>query len=158
MRLTPAQTKAAQAAETDEVFIILVEIHHPNFPTPFYMTENTETIVHGGNDYVSWPFKLILSYDDGEKLPEVFLTIANVDLELVRIIRETVEPPTMVIKMVTASEPDAVSLHLSGLTLRDVDYDAQLITWVLHADSLADSRYPADTISLASGYLGLFRS
>jgi len=157
MSLSPLAKAAAQAPETDQVFLILVEIAHPTWGTPFYMVDNTVDIVSKGKTYTAWPFELTLGADTGDTLPEINLIIGNVDRSLVEIIRATVEPPTMAVSLVLAAAPDVADVYISGLTLRDVDYDALKITWTLYAESLADQRFPAETISLSSGYNGLFR-
>ena len=157
MSLSPLAKAAAQAPESDEVFLVLIEISHPNWATPFYMVDNTVEIVSKGKTYIPWPFELVLGDDNGETLPEVSLIIDNVDPALVEIIRTTQDPPSMSISVVLASAPDVLEVFISGLTLRNVEFDAMKITWTLYAESLADQRFPADTISLSSGYNGLFR-
>lgn len=157
-KLLSAQAKvAAQARETDEVFLVLIEIMHTDWATPFYMVDNTENITSLGNEHIAWPFELTLGDDDGERLPEVKLVIDNVDRQLVEIIRTTREPPVLKVKLVLASQPDVVEVEISDLTLNNVEYDAFTVTWTLLAESLADTRFPSHNISLASGYLGLFR-
>jgi len=155
--LSPLAVNAAQAPESGEVFLVMLEISHPTWVTPFYMVDNTVNVTSEGHEYIAWPFDLILGADDGERLPEVKLIIDNVDRKLVEIIRTTVDAPQMAIKLVLASQPDIVEVYISGLTLRDVEFDAFKITWTLYSESLSDQRFPADNITLASGYLGLFR-
>ncbi len=155
--LSPLAVNAAQAPESGEVFLVMLEISHSSWTTPFYMVDNTVDVISEGKTYIAWPFDLILGDDDGQRLPEVKLIIDNVDRKLVEIIRTTVDPPQMAVKLVLASQPDVVEVYISGLTLRDVDFNALQITWTLYAESLADQRCPADNISLATGYHGLFR-
>jgi hypothetical protein len=155
--LSPRAIKSAQALESDDPWLVLLEIAHPTWATPFRMVDNTVDVVSNGDTYIAWPFDLVMGDDDGEHLPEIKLTIDNVDRALVEIIRTTVNPPVMAIQIVLASQIDTVEVLIRDLTLREVEYDAQTITWTLYAESLADQRYPADTISLSSGYLGLFR-
>jgi len=147
----------AQAPESGDPFLYMLEISHPTWSTPFYMVDNTVDVVSNGKTYIAWPFDFINGDDDGERLPEVSITIDNVDRRLIEIIRATIDPPSMAIKMVLASDPDQVEFYMQGLTLRDVEYDAFKITWKLFAESLADQRFPADTITMSTGYLGLFR-
>lgn len=146
-----------QSIESVDPFLELIEINHSTWPTPFRIVDNTPEVISGGKTYIPWPFDLILSDDDGERLPEMKFTIDNVDPVLIEIIRGTLEAPRLSVRIVLASDPDTVEVFKADLILRDVEFDAQTITWNLFSESLADQRYPADSISLATGYHGLFR-
>lgn len=157
MTLSSAAIQSAQDLTTSEVWLLLLEIDHDDLATPFYLVNNTESIVHETNTYIAYPFSIVLSTDDGERLPKVQLTIDNVDRTLVNTIRSISDSPTVIVKLVLADTPDYVELEITDLILREVEYDAYTITGTLYADDILNSRHPADTISLSGGYNGLFR-
>lgn len=148
---------AALSLESSEAWLVLLEIHHPTITTPFRVVRNTEAVTSKGVKYYAYPFDIVLGEDDGEHLPEVSLTIDNVDRALVETIRTLAESPTVILKLVLASQPDVVELEITGLVLREVEYDAYAITGRLYADDILSMRHPADLITPASGYRGLFR-
>ena len=158
MALSPLAVNSALALSTDEVWWILLKIDHPVLAgNPFYLINETKNQTIGGQEYLAYPFNIVLATDDGEQLPKVKLTIDNVDRALVQTIREINDTPTVDIALVLSSQPTVTEIQISGLVLREVTYNAFTITGTLYSDDLLNSRWPADKISLASGYLGLFR-
>lgn len=144
------------ATETGNVWLILLEVNHTSLGTPHYLVNDTLEIESGGITYTPYPFEIILSDDDGERLPEVSLTIDNVHRDLVEIVRTMLEPPEITVKLVLSSDPDTVELTLSNLVLRNVDWDAYTLKGILYSDDILNQRYPEGTMSLSAGYLGLF--
>lgn len=157
MSLSSTAMQSAQALETSEVWLLLMEIDHADLATPFYLVNNTEAITHDGQSYTAYPFTVVLSQDDGQHLPKVQLTIDNVDRTLIETVRTISDSPSVNIKLVLASQPDTIEIEISDLILREVEYDAFTISGTLYADDILNSRYPRDKISLAAGYNGLFR-
>ena len=157
MALSTVALQSASAQETTEVWLELLEIDHADLATPFYLVNNTEAVTHDGQSYIAYPFNVRLSQDDGERLPKINLTIDNVDRTLVETIRTISDSPSVNYKVVLASQPDTIEIEVSDLVLREVEYDAFTITGTLFADDILNSRFPADTISLAGGYWSLFR-
>jgi len=164
MSLNSVAIESALSANTQEVWLLLLEIYHPlivDEDNPenhtFYLVNNTTSIISKNKEYLSYPFTVVLADDDGEKLPEVKLTIDNVDQTIIKVIREIVDSPQITIKLILASIPDEIQMTISGLSLRDINYDSYTITSTLYSDDILNSRFPADTISLAGGYLGLFK-
>ena len=153
--LSNVAIESAQALTTSEVWLLLLEIDHADLAAPFYLVNNTESILHDGNTYLAYPFSVILAEDTGDKLPTVKLTIDNVDRALVDTIRSISDSPSVNIKLVLASQPSIIELEISELVLREVEYDAFTITGTLFADDILNSRFPRDNINLAAGYEGL---
>ena len=149
--------QSAQALETSEVWLLLLEIDHEDLDEPFYLVNNTESITRNSQEYIAYPFNIVLASDNGETLQKVKLTIDNVDRALVETIRTISDSPTVNIKLVLASQPDIAELEITDLILREVEYDAFTISGTLYADDILNSRYPADNITLSAGYYGLFR-
>ena len=110
-----------------------------------------------GNSLIAFPFEIILAADDGSQLPEVQLTIDNIDRTMVAAMRTLSEPPNISVQVVLASQPDIVEIEINNMVLREVTYDAYKISGTLYADDILNSRYPEGVISKATGYLGQFR-
>ena len=154
---TAALNSMYDGTESESVWLVLLVISHATLPVPYRLVNNTEFIVSGGDVYIAYPFEIILSADDGTKLPEISLTIDNVDRSLVETIRTLAEPPKIAIKVVLASQPDVVEIEINNMVLREVSYDQYKITGILYADDILNARYPEGVISKATGYLGQFR-
>lgn len=168
--LSSAAIVSAQSTETDEVWLVLMEIEHADLAEPIYIVNNTVDIpdvVQPAPDpprtYVAYPFNVILGNDDGEKLPTVKLTFDNVPTgtddgtDLVSVIRGISDSPDITIKIVLSSQPDYVEIEISELKLREVTYDMYTISGILYADDILNQKWPKDNITKAAGYLGLFR-
>lgn len=156
MALSSLAIQSAQALETSEVWLLLMEIDHTDLATPFYLVNNRESITHNSTEYIAYPFSVVLSQDDGEHLPKVRLTIDNVDRALVETIRSISDTPTVNIKLVLASQPDTIELEISDLVLREVEYDAFTVSGTLYSDDILNSRFPESNVTQAAGYYGLF--
>lgn len=155
--LSPRAVSQALALEGTDIWLVLLEITHPSLATPFRAVRNTQDVVSQGKTFYAYPFDITLGDDDAERLPEVKLTIDNVALDLVEMIRTIADPPKVTIWIVLSSQPDVVEIQISNLVLREVDYDSYSINGTLYADDILSTRYPADLITPASGYFGLFR-
>lgn len=164
MTLSTRAINSAQSTETDEVWLIFLRIEHSSLDEPFYLVNNTINIFStlGSPDentlveYLAYPFNITLPPNDGESFPKVMLEIDNVDRALVETIRTIQEPPTITIYLALSSHTNTSELTITNLTLRDVTYNSMTISGALYADDILNSRYPADNITLAGGYLGLF--
>jgi len=165
--LTTEAVQSAQSRTTDEAWLWLMTVSHDDLDAPFYLVNNTEPVTSNYQEYQKYPFEIVLSDDDGESLPKVKLKIDNIgDVEIdgeiverpiIAAIRSLSDSPEINLKLVMSGYPDDVQYEITDLVLREVDYDAFSITGTLYADDILNSRFPADTISLAGGYLGLFR-
>lgn len=160
MSLSQPAIESAQSTETGVVWLILLKIDHDSLDEPFFLVNNTETISFKYTDYLAYPFNIVLAPDDGESFPKVKLEIDNVDRALVETIRLISEPPVIEINLVLCSDAsiniDEAELTITNLTLREVSYNSMSITGDLYADDILNSRYPADSITLAGGYNGMF--
>ena len=106
--LSTVAVNAALAQENPDPFLVLLAISHPNMPEPLRVVNNTEEIVSNGKTYVPFPFEVVLGMDDAEQLPEVRLTIDNVERALVETIRLAQDAPKVSLRVVLASQPSVV--------------------------------------------------
>ena len=157
MTLSTRAIRSAQALETDEAWLILLEIDHATLAQPIRVVNNNEDIISNGQTFLAYPFEIVLANDDGEKLPQVSLSIDNVDQTIIRAIRGMGTPPTVDIMLILSDFPDSVEIQISDMTLRGVSWTAQSVTGILYIEDILNKRFPDESINLASGYHGLFR-
>lgn len=144
-------TAALVAEETDEVFLDLLIIDHADLAAPIRLVRNMENITHLGQTYIGMPFDIELP-DEGERPGEARVSVDNVSREITNAIRSITSPPTVVYRLIVASDPDVIEYELSGLTLRDVTYDIGVVQGYLRyedltvepvADTITPSRFPS---------------
>lgn len=125
--LSSTALASAFAQETDQVWLLLLTVTHPQLTT-IRLVNNTVDIVSRGQTFIAFPFELELPQDDGESMPSASIRIDNVDQTIVRAFRALSTPPLVLIEAVLASSTDTVELSLEGLTFKSLTYDAATIT------------------------------
>jgi hypothetical protein len=106
-----------------------------------YLCDNTDTITSRGQAYLPFPFKITLPESDGETLPKVKYTIANVDQSLVEAIRAEITPPTIKLEVVTTINLDAPEIIIDGLVMHDASYDAVQISGTLSIPNILSRKF-----------------
>lgn len=139
--------QASNAVETEEIFLMLLDITHPDIPEPLYFVDNTVSITSNGVVYQPYPFRITLPEDTEGVLPEVKLTIDNVDRTLTEAIRGFSNPPEVTLRVILASIPDTVEMQIDNLKLRSIKFDAFSMTGALIIDSPMSRRFPASTFN-----------
>lgn len=135
--------RALNAAETDEVFIILITIAHPSMAEPIRVCSDSGAVESRGHLFAAYPFDLSLP-DDGEGgSPRARLSIDNVDRAIVRSVRALDSAPTVLIEIVRAAEPDVVEAKFADFKLVNVRYDAQAVRGDLTVEDFTAEPYPA---------------
>ena len=154
---TAALNSMFDGTESEAVWLVLLTIDHATLTSPFHLVANTEDITSNGDLFTAYPFEVTLSPDDGTKLPEVQLTIDNVNRLLVETIRVMTSPPKVTLTVVLAAQPNVAEIEIKNMILRNVNYNAYSITGTLYADDILNARFPEGDISLSTGYRGQFR-
>jgi hypothetical protein len=134
--LSSTAIASANAQQTDEVWLVLLTIAHPSLATPIRVVNNNESIVSRGQTYQWFPFEIELPGEDVDSPSRARLRIDNVDRTIVNTIRSISTPPTVTLEVVLASAPNVVEVSFSGLSLREVDYDAMSVTGELVFESI----------------------
>lgn len=127
---------SANAQTTDEVWLVLLTISHSTLATPIRVVNNNEDVVSRGNTYQWFPFDIELPGEDVDSPSRARLRIDNVDRTIVNTIRSITTPPTVTLEVILASAPDVVEVSFTGLSLREVDYDAQSVSGELVFESI----------------------
>lgn len=133
--------RAAMAQESQEVYVTLLKITHPDITT-LYRCDNTETVVHGGQNYLPAAFKFQLPSDESEREPVSQLMFPNVDRDLIDEIRGIQGGPVIEVKIVLASSPATVEYGPVNLKVKSVSYNAMWVTMQLGFDPFAGEPVP----------------
>lgn len=142
--------QALAAAESSEVWLCLVEIEHESLTAPIRLVANTQDVVHGGDTYTAYPFRLALPEERDDQLTQVRFEIDNINRLLMVAVRSITTPAAFRLKVVLASDPEVVEAGPFEFTLRDVQYDAFVISGVLMYEDVMNEPWPADTFTPAS--------
>lgn len=151
----PVNVPAALATSSPVAWLCLLTITAVGLP-PLRVVNNSVPITSRGQEYVPYPFDITLPADDSDTLPQVQLKISNVDREIIQFIRAQLEPPAIVVELVTSAYPDLVEKSLTFLRLTNVSYDALVVTGQLDVDDFLSQRFPAESY-VPPLYPGLFR-
>lgn len=149
--------RAVFAQQTNEVFLILLELYHASIgpPTTLYFVNNYTNITSNGQEYIAFPFNIILPADTAEEDVRVQLSIDNVNRSIVEKIRSISGPPTVIIKVVLASQPDTIEFGPVTMKLRNVTWDDFIISGDLVINEIGDEPIPGRDYT-PQNFAGLF--
>jgi hypothetical protein len=119
---------AMYAAQTDQVFLQLLDIDHENLQDPIRVVNNTETMAHGGNTYLPFPFRIDLPDEQEDTITNARLTIDATDRQIIIAIRQLATAPSITWKLVLASSPDTVEAGPFDFVLRNVRYSLHTVS------------------------------
>lgn len=134
--LSSTAIASAHAQETGEVWLVLLTISHSSLPAPIRVVNNNEDITSRGNLYQAFPFEIILPGEDPDGVTKALLRFDNVERTAITAIRGLTSAPAVTIEVILASAPDVVEISFSGLTVKNVNFDAVQIEGELHFESL----------------------
>lgn len=136
--------QAVYGQTTDEAFLVLLELDHPDLSEPIRVTSDGVDTESGGNTYISYRFDIRLPSDPSEGVTRGKLTIDNVDRQIVEAVRSINSPLSVKIMVVLASSPDTVEAEFSGFELRNVVCDALQVTGDLSVEYFTSEPFPGD--------------
>jgi hypothetical protein len=146
---------AAYPAETDEVFVTLVTIAHPDMATEILLCDGGEDIVYAaelldaaGNvaalegTYVNFPIEIVPPGESDEQLSGT-LRVANIDQQVSTAVDALAGPATITITAVLASDPEVIvgGPHLL-LELVNVRGDALVVEGEVARPRLTEQPWP----------------
>lgn len=141
--LSPAAIRAALALETNTAFLVLVTFTDPVDGTIYRVVCNTEDVVSRGNTFTATYFNFALPPDDDEAPKGVELSIDNVDMGLISMLRRITVPIACLVEVVVSESPDTVEIALTDLVLREVEWDESTVSGKLISDDPLNLLYPA---------------
>lgn len=147
---------AIYAPRTDEVFLELITISHPDLATPQRLVNDRVDIVSRGETYTAFPFEARLQPSRDGELPTADLVSAST-AELVDLVRSLEAPPDVAVELIMASSPDTVEQGPFNFTATEASYDATSITLQLAFEALLSEPYPSGIFSPAT-FPGMFQS
>ena len=122
--------EAITAAVTDEQFLLLLTLSHPNLIDPIRVCSDFTDVTSNSIVYTGYPFGIVLpsSQDD---IPRAQLTIQNVDSRIGEVLRGIYAPISVTIACVLRDDPDEEIFSYNFLKLRNVNGDALTIQGTL---------------------------
>lgn len=147
--------QAVYAPQTDEAFLVLLTLAHPDLSAPVRVSSDAVDTVSRGAVFVAFPFGIVLPDDDERRSPRARLVIDNVDRTIVQTIRGLVTPPVLTIEVVRAAAPDIVEAVFTDFRLANVVYDARVVEADLCVEDFTMEPFPAACFT-PSLFPGLF--
>ena len=120
----------------DPAYLFLLRIESEQLFDTLYLVNNNEPIVSRNREYEPFPFEVVLPPDDGQKPQSLKLITFNVHPEFIDLIRQAVEPPQVMLEMVTTADLDHVEKRVDFMSVASVSYDALSITFDLASSSV----------------------
>jgi len=134
--------------------LVLLEITHDDLVDPIYLVNNKTNITSNSNEYIGYPFDIILPDSKDDTPPTAKISIDNVSRELGQTIRSMTSPPSVTIKIIRQETPDVIEAEFSGMKIRTIPYDALTIEGHLEFEDLTREPFPSLTFS-PSNYPGV---
>lgn len=149
MTMSDPALQAIFSRSTDEVFIVLMKITsaQPGFETIRLAKDQFGTIVSNGETYIGMPFEASMLSDQDENLPESVISIQNVDREIVNMVRTLTSAPTITITVVLASSPNVIERGPFSLKLRDVNWNAIVVTGKIKLEDILNEPFPGESMT-----------
>jgi hypothetical protein len=132
-RTYSAQYKSTLAkVSAEETPLILLEINHPELVAPIRVVNDTENITSNGEEFIAFPFSVILPDDYENKLPRARIAISNVGRDLMFWLETTDGGigSTATFRQLMRSRPDTVeweiTMALFNITANNIEVTAEL--------------------------------
>ncbi len=146
--VSPAALHAMLSQQTEEVFLAALTITHSTFAAPYRLVCDQVPLNRAAGVYEPFAFQINLPNEQDDQVPQVTLTIDNVDNQILTAIRNLPpgERPQIVMEVVLASQPDTVECGPYFYSLLSVDYDVSQISGTLgYEDDLLNTAIPSES-------------
>lgn len=139
---------AIASERTSEVLLLLVTVDHPDLSEPLRHVYNTEPVTSRGDVFEPTFFQFD-GQDEGEDgiLTGAQLTLEAVDRQIIEILREIDQAPTITTEIVLASNPDTVELGPFVFDVVSVTYNSQFVQCELEYRDVMTDEFPADSFT-----------
>ncbi len=144
MTLSIAALRAVLAETTDEVFLECLTISGSGLATPIRVVNDPVPLVRSAGTFQPLSFELTLPTDSDESLPQVNLSVDNVDQQIEATLRAITGVPIVTLEVVLASQPDVVEVGPYVLAVKSESADASAVQCSLGYDDVLDEPYPRD--------------
>tara|TARA_Y100000310_G_scaffold253780_1_gene260727 strand:+ start:122 stop:598 length:477 start_codon:yes stop_codon:yes gene_type:complete len=133
------------AQETEEAFVLMLEIDEATLAEPIRLARNNSDIDHNSQTYLACAFEANLPGDGDSDLEEVRITIGNVDQRVTDAVMEAQDVPVLTLFAVPLSRPNELLIPRSEFDLERVQVTPGTVSAVLSFDNVTNQRYPRDT-------------
>ena len=133
--LSAITTQALLRQQTDQVFLLLVEIDHADLAVPIRLVNNYESIISDYETYEAAAFAFTPPVEEDGTIKNSRITFDNVDRAIVEAVRSISSPPTVEVSVVRAADADTVEAGPWTFYLRAVNYDAHTVSGELYPDN-----------------------
>ena len=139
MTVSLTALRAMFANQTGEVFLTCVTIEHADLATPLRLVNDVVDLPRAAGVFIAFPFRLTMPADSDTELPQVQLTVDNVDRSIVETIRSLASPPSVTLEVVLASQPDTVEAGPFPFQAKGAQYNASevMLSLAFEADLLS---------------------
>ncbi len=145
--LSNAALQAIYSQETNQVFLVLLEIDHADLVDPIRVVSNHQAITSNGQTYVPYAFEFDPPDEREGVITSAKLIIDNIDRTIVATIRSLTTPPTVTVSIILADSPDVIEAGPLTFLLRNVTYDVETVSGDLIYDELDNLNIPGDTFN-----------
>lgn len=146
--LSLAMLIAAYAQETGEAVLALLTFTHPEWPTSYYFAINGENIVSRVRVYNACSADVLIPDDTTDRPPQANITFPNVDRQMTALLEASITPPTVLIEIILASDPDNVEIEFPDLQVQSgAKYNVQNVTGALCGWRTSREGFPKGIIS-----------
>lgn len=162
--LSNAARQAIFAQQTEEAFVVLLTISHPNFTDDIRLASNPQEVlpdagvrgvISNGLEYVYFPFSITLPNEDDTGVARAQLSVDNVDRRVTAAIRSADSSVAVKIEIVLASDPDSVEMSLDGFQMAQATYDALTVSGELSMQYFDLEPFPSKRFT-PSDFPGIF--
>lgn len=136
---------AVLAPETDEVFLLLLEIDEASLDDPIRLVLNHENVTSRGNEYAACYFEVELPTERPDSIDTARIRADNVDRRIVEGVRLAVGRPPARVEIVLASAPDTVEAGPFDFEIMSAEYDVDSVVLTLAYDDVVEVRGPLHT-------------
>lgn len=128
--------RAFLAQETEEVVLMCLTFTHTSFVTPYRLVTNTEPLMRALGEYTPFAFQLNLPPETDDQVPQLQLTIDNVDNSILKAIRvlPVGQRVQVTMEVVLASAPDDPEVGPIDFKILSIDFDESQITGTIGLD------------------------
>lgn len=162
--LSPAAIRSLTSQESREAWIALMTIDHPNFTVPArFANDCLLTLPIAGEygvvsremEFVYLPFNITLPSQDPNSTARAQISIDNVDRRIVQAVRSADSAVSVMIEIITASDPDHVEVTNPDFRLERVKYDSLTVSGEISIEYFDLEPFPNSSFT-PSNFPGLF--
>lgn len=153
--LSTAALEAIYSQETNQVFLVLLEIDHADMTTPIRVVNNHQAISSNGQTYVPYAFEFDPPDEREDVTTNAELIIDNIDRSIVALIRSLTTAPTVTVSIVLADSPDTIEAGPLEFKLKNVSYNVETVSGDLVYNDIDTINIPGDVFN-PEDFGGLF--